>query len=157
MEDPLKWCTNSLSQWYVDKNGNWIPEYYDGDWTGVTVVPPLNNQKDCQNMCEKIPTCIGITFGVNVCMTCFTDDLNDGSDFFYRRPGNLISALHKRGSNFENKINRFAGFYFQSLCLQFIGCSTDKDCASGMLCEKAEAGNKCVPGNLVYYISNLLI
>ena len=52
-------------------------------------------------------------------------------------------------------LNSFAGFYFQSPCLQFIGCSTDSDCASGMICEIAKGSKKCVPGNRIYYVANI--
>ena len=103
-----KWCPQSDFSWYVDKNGKIMME--DGDWTEATHKTRVKNQQDCQNMCEQISACIGIAFEPpDICSVCYTDELYEGSAYFYKRPGNLISVCKKGGSSLQNCL---AGFYF---------------------------------------------
>ena len=89
-----KWCPQSDFSWYVDKNGKIMME--DGDWTAATHKTRVKNQQDCQNMCEQISACVGIAFEPpDICSTCYTDELYEGSAYFYKRPGNLISWFSK--------------------------------------------------------------
>ena len=61
----------------------------------------VENQKDCQEQCELVDECVGITYSnlpgnFRYCYICSNDELKDASNgfSFYRRQGNQCNMSH---------------------------------------------------------------
>ena len=75
----------------------WCPIEYGNDWAGSAA-----SQSDCQDMCLKNPSCVGISYSYsagmsNICFVCTTIPMNgdrqnsDSFGFaFYRAPGKVF-------------------------------------------------------------------
>ena len=79
--------------WPMELDNTWCLAEYD--WSGS-----IASQLDCQVMCLKNPSCVGISYSymaemINTCFVCKTDRLNDFNRnpfgfAFYRAPGKVF-------------------------------------------------------------------
>ena len=79
--------------WPMELDNTWCLAEYD--WSGS-----IASQLDCQEMCLKNPSCVGISYSymaemINTCYVCKTDRLNDFNRnpfgfAFYRAPGKVF-------------------------------------------------------------------
>ena len=81
----------------MELDNMWCPIEYGNDWDGSTA-----SQLDCQNMCLKNPSCVGISYSYragmsNICFVCTTLPMNgdhQSSNYFgfafYRVPGKVF-------------------------------------------------------------------
>ena len=73
-------------------NNTWCLTQYGNDWA-----TSVASQLDCQDMCLKNPSCVGISYSYregmrNTCFVCTTDyfDQNSFGFAFYRAPGKVF-------------------------------------------------------------------
>ena len=79
----------------MELDNMWCPISYGNDWAGYTA-----SQSDCQDMCLKNPSCVGISYSYragmsNTCFVCTTVPMdgfrqNSFGFAFYRAPGKVF-------------------------------------------------------------------
>ena len=79
----------------MELDNTWCLTEYGNDWAGS-----IASQLECQDMCLKNPSCVGISYSYragmsNACFVCTSARLNDfGQNSFgfgfYRAPGKLL-------------------------------------------------------------------
>ena len=87
--------------WPMEIDNTWCLTEYGNDWAGS-----IASQLDCQDMCLKNPSCVGISYSYragmqNTCFVCTTVGLSEIGDnsygfAFYRAPGKSFLSTNTK-------------------------------------------------------------